>query len=192
MLSPGLAAEEEPRYNLPMTRIETPDAECLVFTFKDGLLSSVGHDLQLRVGRFWIEVEPSRVRAEFDSRSLEVVGAMEAGRLAPEALTEENKKQIAATARNEVLHANLHPTATFESKRVTRSDERHAQVVGTLCLCGAKRTLTCNASATNGQWLVEVELLQSDYGIRPYRALMGALKVQDRVRILLRAHGATN
>ncbi len=170
-----------------MTRVETPDAECLVFTFKDGLLSKVGHDLQLRVGRFWIDVEPSSVRAEFDSRSLEVVGAVEAGRLAPEVLTEENKKQIAANARNEVLRVNLHPTISFESTRVTRPDERHAQIVGTLGLCGVERTLTCTARAMNDQWLVEVELLQSDYGIRPFRALMGTLKVQDRVRILLRA-----
>src|SRR4051812_4209200 len=46
------------RQHLHRMRIDPASAECLVYTFKEGLLSAVAHDLKIRVERFEIEVTP--------------------------------------------------------------------------------------------------------------------------------------
>lgn len=65
-----------------MPRFDASRADCHIFTFKEGLLSAVAHDLKLRVGRFEVQVEsePWSVSARFEVASLEVVCAMKEGR----------------------------------------------------------------------------------------------------------------
>lgn len=48
-----------------MPRLDASSADCFVFTYKEGLLSAVAHDLKLRVTRFTIDTEGDAVRAEF-------------------------------------------------------------------------------------------------------------------------------
>ena len=64
--------------NDAMARHDASTAEVLVFTFKEGLLSPLAHDLKLRVTRFSLEVAETSdsVAAEFDPRSLVVLTAM--------------------------------------------------------------------------------------------------------------------
>ena len=61
-----------------MLRYDQNTAECFVYTYKEGVLSAVAHDLKLRVGAFWLTVDPqdSAVSASFDPNSIEVVCAM--------------------------------------------------------------------------------------------------------------------
>jgi hypothetical protein len=62
-----------------MPKFNESQAECLVFTFKDGLLSKIAHDLKVQVTRLVVDVTPVAVRAEFDLQSLRVVVAMKDG-----------------------------------------------------------------------------------------------------------------
>ena len=64
-----------------MLRYDQNTAECFVYTYKEGVLSAVAHDLKLRVGAFWLTVDPqdSAVSASFDPNSMEVVCAMVKG-----------------------------------------------------------------------------------------------------------------
>ena len=41
-----------------MPRYTQNEAEALVFTFKDGLLSKVAHDLKIRINRFSVDFDP--------------------------------------------------------------------------------------------------------------------------------------
>ena len=61
-----------------MLRYDQNTAECFVYTYKEGVLAAVAHDLKLRVGAFWFTVDPqdSAVSASFDPNSIEVVCAM--------------------------------------------------------------------------------------------------------------------
>ena len=55
-------------------------AECLVYTFREGLLAAVGHDLCLRVTRFSIEVgDDDAIIGKFDAGSLRVTGDVSSG-----------------------------------------------------------------------------------------------------------------
>ena len=62
-----------------MAVYDASNAECHVYTYKEGVLSAVAHDLKIRVTKFRIEVDPvaESVNAEFDATSLRVVCAME-------------------------------------------------------------------------------------------------------------------
>src|SRR5688572_22210663 len=57
------------------------NAECLVFTYKDGLLSAVAHDLKIRVTDFSLTVDEAQdeVSGTFNAGSLRVVNAMSSG-----------------------------------------------------------------------------------------------------------------
>src|SRR6202012_2525142 len=72
---------------------DAASAECLVLTYKEGLLSAVAHDLSIRVGSFTVTVneEPLAARARFDAGSLRVVSAVHDGAPRPDALSDADK-----------------------------------------------------------------------------------------------------
>ena len=47
-----------------MPRSTQDDARCTVYTFKEGLLSAIAHDLEIAVERFSIEWDDARTRIE--------------------------------------------------------------------------------------------------------------------------------
>lgn len=160
-----------------------PDrAQIRVFTYKEGLLSTVAHDLQIAVRRFQITVEDTpegiTVRAEIDAGSLEVVSAMKAGALDPGTLKDKDKAEIAGNIRDDVLHVSRHPSIRFESTSLEASTLR-----GRLTLHGATREITLSLQDSPGRRRAELKLDQRDFGIKPYSALLGALKVQPVVKV---------
>ena len=64
-----------------MRRHDAHDAELVVFTKKEGLLSKVAHDLRLSLARFEISRDGDTVRGRFWPDTLTVDGAMRDGRL---------------------------------------------------------------------------------------------------------------
>ncbi len=61
-----------------------------------------------------------------------------------------------------------------------------ARVQGALSLRGIERPLSLTARAVAGAWTAEVDLSQPDYGIKPFTAMLGTLKVKPVVRVQLR------
>ena len=53
---------------LPVRHFDATSAECLVFTYKEGLLSALAHDLEIRVPGFEVDVDDATlaVRARAD------------------------------------------------------------------------------------------------------------------------------
>jgi polyisoprenoid-binding protein YceI len=151
--------------------------ECLVYVYKDGLLSPVGHDLTLRVNRVAVEVAPdgATLEARFDPRSLTVA--------APASLSASDRDTIERTIVDEVLEARRHPEIHL-SARVQRDGDR-ALVRGTLHLHGRTRPLTVAVERAGGAWRARVPLRQRDFDIRPYTALLGGLRVRDEVLVEL-------
>ena len=105
-----------------MTRYDSNDDECFVFTFKEGLLSPIAHDLRLRVGHFSLEVDDatSAVVASFDASSLSVDAPMKEGAANPTALSTADKQKIADQIREDVLHSARYPQIAFRG-RVSRA-----------------------------------------------------------------------
>ena len=73
----------------------------------------------------------------------------------------------------------------FRSSRVVRDGER-ARIEGTLTLRGVIRPLAVDAVADAAAWRAEVRLDQRDFGIKPFTAMLGALRVRADVRVAIR------
>jgi hypothetical protein len=170
-----------------MARIDHSAAECLVFTYREGPLSALGHDLMLRVTRFEVDVTPvtHAIEARFDASSLRVVAGSRGSALHDGALDEHDRRKIEKSIRDEVLHAHLHPSILFRSTEVLRAGSGH-DVTGELTLHGVTRTITLQSRLEGGRQTAELTLHQPDYGIRPYTAFLGALRVKPSVTVRIR------
>jgi polyisoprenoid-binding protein YceI len=168
-----------------MPRYTQNEAEALVFTFKDGLLSKVAHDLKVSITRFSLDFDPAaaKITAEFDPSSLRVINAVHDGAEDPKALSDADKDKIAAQIQNEVLETGAHPKATFTSTKVVRRPDGGYSITGDLTLHGATRPVSAESRVEGGRLVAEVPLNQPDFGIVPFKAMMGTLKVKPEVRV---------
>jgi polyisoprenoid-binding protein YceI len=152
-------------------RFDAASAECLVFAFREGLLSAVGHDVCLRVTSFVVDVgDGDVITADFDAGSLRVEGQVNAL----------DRRQIERNAANDVLDARRFPKIAFRSTKVTRDGAR-ARIEGELTLHGATQPIALDAADDGQRWRAEVRLDQRRFGIRPYSAMLGTLKVKPEV-----------
>jgi hypothetical protein len=166
-----------------MPKFDQSQAECLVFTFKDGLLSKIAHDLKIAITRFVVDIDPGSVRAEFDTRSLRVVTPMKDGADNPSALNDSDKSKIAEQIVSDVLHSNEHATAVFVSRSVSQRPDGGYSIAGDLTLHGVTKPLNAETKLVGGQQVAEIQLNQPDFGITPYKAMMGTLKIKPDVLV---------
>ena len=60
-------------------------------------------------------------------------------------------------------------------------------------MAGSTRPLTAQLSVEDGGAISgTIPVTQSDWGIKPYRGLMGALKVRDEIEVVLAANLASS
>jgi hypothetical protein len=157
-----------------MERYDAETAEVLIFTLKDGLFSAVAHDLKLKVTRFRIELDETSVRAEFDADSLRVVTAMKDHVEHRAGLSPALFPQIEKNAAQAVLESRQFPTITFASTEVTPHE-----VQGVLTLHGQARAIRGKRVASGAEFSID----QRDFGMQPFSAMMGTLKVKPEVRV---------
>jgi polyisoprenoid-binding protein YceI len=165
-----------------VTRYQAPDARCVVYTFKEGLLSKVAHDLRIEARELWVEVagRGGEVKASVAVASLRVVSAMRDG--APsDALSAADKAKIEDTMGREVLAASRYPEVRFEGHAEVRGER--VSVQGALVLHGVTRPLRFEATLREGRWIARVRLHQPDFGVTPYKAMMGTLRVKAEVEV---------
>ncbi|MEZ4326842.1 MAG: YceI family protein [Polyangiales bacterium] len=170
-----------------MPKYDASSAEVLLFSFKDGLLAKVAHDLKMRVDDFSIDVadDLSSVKATFQANRISVLTAMKDGRDDYGTLSDGDKKKILGNIADDVLNSRRHPTITFESSSV-REQGSTRTVSGNLTLNGQTRSVSATIREEGANWVTDVTLQQPDFGIKPYKALGGALKVKPEVRVSVR------
>jgi polyisoprenoid-binding protein YceI len=175
-----------------MRTVDASSAECLVFVYKEGLLARVAHDLKIRVTKFRIEIDERThaIQARFDASSLRTVCAMANGTAMAGELSAGDRSQIDHNIFHDVLAANTYPEIAFTSSSVQERGDRYT-VKGTLELHGKRRQATVQVHRQDTQWIAETRLHQPDFGITPYTALLGAMKVRADVdiRVSLPADG---
>lgn len=172
-------------------RIGPDQGRVLLRTFREGMASSVGHDLVIELPRWSAELvvaedsaldhaAATSLTARLDLASLVVREGT--GGVKP--LTDRDKREIAHTARK-LLETDRHPEAVFASSAVTVSvsDGRGGGTVdGTLTLLGVDRPARLEFTRLDdGRYRITTRILQSAYGIKPYSAFFGALKLKDAV-----------
>lgn len=168
-----------------MPTLDASLAECRIFTFKEGLLSAVAHDLELDVTRFTVQIEgQTKVSARFETGSLRVLHAMRDGQPTSQ-LSAGDRAKIEKTMADEVLEVRRYPDVRFDAT-ATAEGEGEGEgfaLAGELVVHGKARPLTVRARPQAGRLVAEVSLHQPDFGIKPYSAMLGALKVRPDVKV---------
>jgi polyisoprenoid-binding protein YceI len=163
-------------------RFDAGSAVCRVHTWREGLLSGFGHDLELAVTRFTIEVDEAArsVVASFDPTSLRVVGASRDG--TPAKLSPEDTARVERATAEDVLQAGRYPEIRFTAAGV--ADEGGGfRAAGRLALHGREGPLVVRVRRDGERYVVEARLHQPAFGIAPYSAMLGALRVKADVDV---------
>ncbi len=170
----------------PGTHKLGPDSGKLeVRTYRDGIAQKVGHDLILDVGTWEGTVEvggdgqPTSVTLQADSGSLQVREGV--GGVKP--LTDKDTADIRKSIDEKIL---LRQPISFRSTAVETAGG--LTVRGELTIVGHQRPESFELElGEDGHVTGTLPVVQSEFGIKPYKAMMGALKVKDAVEIVLDA-----
>lgn len=167
-----------------MPSVTVQSGEIKVYTYKAGLLSRVAHDLQLTLGSWSLELDGSMLFGRFDPGSLRVDGAVRKGRLDHRALKDKDKRTIEQTIRDEILSTGQHRSISLQAR--IGGEAKNPEFTGSLAILGQSRPVRIAGRETAGRLEIDTELVPSEWGIAPYEALLGAIKLQDRVRVRVR------
>lgn len=160
-------------------------ARCRIFSFKEGLLSAAGHDLELEVARFTgtVDTDKPSIEASFEASSIKVLHAIKSGSPDPGALSEGDRKTIEQNAVNDVLELKKFPDVRFRSTKIEGSAGRY-NVSGTLTLHGTSRPVSFSTQNTGDYVRAETSIDTTEFGIKPFKALLGALKVKTTIKVV--------
>lgn len=162
------------------------NGELTLHTGRQGVGSKVGHDLTIRVSRWTAEASidgtaVSEIRVVADLTSLEVVRGD--GGVKP--LSDKDRATILGNAA-QTLKAKAHPELVFVAAGPHEVGAT-AAVSGEVKLAGVTHPQQLDLAVDRRGGGAEVtltgQLRQSDFGIKPYSGLLGALKVRDMVEI---------
>src|SRR4051794_19875431 len=166
-----------------MSFVLGPDNGTLtVRTGKGGAASKAGHNLRMEVTRWTATLElgdqPS-LALSADPRSFQVVEG--SGGVMP--LGDEEKAAIPQTINEEVLKGT---PIEFRSTQM-QVDGDHVDVQGELDVLGNRQPLGFALEIADGRVRGTARIKQSEWGMKPYSALFGTLKVADEVEIAVDA-----
>jgi polyisoprenoid-binding protein YceI len=166
-------------------RFGPDNATLSVRTGRLGAVARAGHDLLLEVTTWQASMEvadrtaDSRIELSADGGSLRVregTGGMKA-------LDADDMASIEQTIDEDVLKRTQ---VTFRSTEVEPTDQG-LRVQGELTMLGATHPIAFDVVAANGSLTATAVVRQTDFGMKPYSALFGALKVADEVTVTLAA-----
>ncbi len=168
-------------------RLGPSNGRLLIKTGRAGLGRKAGHDLTIEVTRWSGEAvivagDPDRswVDVTVEADSLEVREGT--GGLKP--LTDTDRAEIKRTLGDKaLLHTAEHPLINFRSTGIAGTAQSF-EIYGELTIKGLTRPVTVHGKG-NGDGLVRgwATVTQSTWGIRPYTAFLGALRLADDVQV---------
>lgn len=160
----------------------------LVCTERTGAAAKAGHDLVIHVTSWQATLEldedsaASAIELQADATSLRV----REGSGGLQALSDNDKTNIEKTIDDEVLKRK---SIEFRSTGVQSAEETgRVSVQGELELGGNVRPISFDlAISDDGKLTGSAIVKQSDWKVKPYSTLFGALKVADAVRVVIEA-----
>ena len=153
-----------------------------VYTYKTGLLSPVAHDLQLSLEKWDLRRDHGDLVFEAWTDRLRIDGPVVRGRLEPRGISDKDRRKIKSNIDDKILDIQRNPRVVF------RGRERRDRIEGTLLLRGQSVEISIPTTESKGQLRGEVTIRPSLWGIRPFKALGGAIKLLDRVRVAFCLH----
>jgi polyisoprenoid-binding protein YceI len=160
------------------------DGELLCKVYREGAASKMGHDLILKVGEWSakVNVDPddlsrSTLEATAEVGSFSVKEGVGGVKPLSRSDMSDIKKNI-----DKIL---AFPTITFRSTNVAVAGGDRATVAGELTLGGSTQPADLELTMRDGRIKGTMKVVQTEYGIKPFKAFMGALKVRDAVEVEL-------
>jgi polyisoprenoid-binding protein YceI len=158
-----------------------------LLTARDGLAAQAGHDLTIEISAWSGELtvaddgQPAELSVKLDLNSLVVREGT--GGVKP--LSDRDRREIAVTSRK-VLGVERHPEAAFAASGFEPNSNGGGFIQGTLTLAGITRPLKLHVAKTGPEsYHATASVRQSEFGIKPYTAFLGALKVSDAVGVTI-------
>jgi polyisoprenoid-binding protein YceI len=148
----------------------------MVKTYREGVAAKAGHDLVIEVTRWHATLDGDRVELTADPHSLRV----REGLRGVKPLTDRDREQIHKNIEEQVLRGEPISFTGVVTERAGGLD-----FDGDLTMAGTKRARLASVDVADGRATATIGLRQSDWGIKPYRGLMGALKVRDELEIVV-------
>jgi polyisoprenoid-binding protein YceI len=173
----------------PGTHRFGPDNATLsVRTRRGGAAAKAGHDLLLHVTSWkgtlvaGEDAVPASAELTADATSLRV----REGTGGIQALGDHDKANIEQTIDDEVLKRR---DIAFRSTRIERAGGDTLSMEGELTLAGKTEPIAFDvAVGADGALSAHVTVTQTRWGMKPYSALFGTLKVLDDVEVALETH----
>jgi polyisoprenoid-binding protein YceI len=165
-----------------MAELGPEDGTLTVRTGRKGAASKAGHDLTMEVTRWQATLDlgdsPSMTLSA-DSRSFKVLQ----GTGGVKSLDDDDKANIRQTIDDEVLKG---APIEFRSTGVAVDHER-VSVRGDLTIGSRTQPVTFDLLSSGGRLSGSAVVNQPSFGMKPYSALFGALKVADEVTVSIDA-----
>jgi polyisoprenoid-binding protein YceI len=162
---------------VPTYTLGPQDGVLSVRTSRTGAVAKAGHDLVLHVTEWsaTLDTDAPSLTLDADSTSLRVREGT--GGVKP--LGEDDLAKIEQSIDDDVLRRS---DIRFRSTSVSVEGDRLA-VTGDLTLVGTTRPISFELSLAGGRVTGAAVVEQTQWGMKPYTALFGALKVADEVRV---------
>ncbi|MFN3003976.1 YceI family protein [Mycolicibacterium wolinskyi] len=170
--------------------LDASDGELLLHTGVTGTAARMGHRLTIAMRSWqatvqWSGDDPVEVAVTVDLESLDVIRGE--GGVTP--LSGAEKKLVRANA-TKSLRTGKFPHARFRSAAIER-DTDVIRLIGTLELNGraGEQTVDIRVEDDGGSWRISgaAVVAHTDFGIKRYSMMMGAMKVADEVEVTFTA-----
>lgn len=157
--------------------IDIQKSTMTVRVYKAGLLSFAGHDHEIRAPLAEGQVDDSRaVSLRVEAKQLQVMD---------QEISAKDRAEIQHTMLGpEVLDSQQFPEIRFRSTAVAAAGPDQWTVHGELTLHGQTHPIALKATGDAGHYRGSVLLKQKDFGIKPYSAAGGTIKVKNEVEIV--------
>lgn len=183
--------------------VDAKASELYVQVFRGGTLARLGHNHVMSskhlTGRVWVNAAIERSGFELAFPVAELIvddpqARAAAGSEFPGEISADDREGTRTNMlRAEVLDAQNHPTIKVQSVRVSGTPSK-PQITARITIKGVSRdVLVPTTVAIAGARLTasgQFDILQTDFGIKPFSIGMGALEVQDRLRVVFRVVAA--
>lgn len=160
--------------------------QVLVKTSRTGLGARAGHDLTIEATDWVASATVNTADPGQSSVSVDVVVdslRVRSGSGGLKPLTDSDRAEIEKNIQTKILHTDRHPTITFRSTRVAR-DGDSLTLDGELTMMDQSHPITVLATVNeDGRIRGRATVVQTQWGIKPYSAFFGALKLADEVAI---------
>lgn len=170
--------------------LDPSHGELLLHTGVAGRAAKMGHRLTIAMAGWqatvsWTGDVPTAVRLTVDVESLQVLSGE--GGLTPLSTPE---KALVRSNAMKTLQSDRYPQITFDAGDITATPGGY-RLTGTLEIHGKTHPHVVDVKVTGGDdaWQIsgETEVRQSDYGVKRYSMMMGAMQVADPVTVSLTA-----